>query len=121
MSAQGFIEERTPFFAIRLPAFYTSLFPEKAANLARNAQQLTTPLDIHATLRELTCTPKQDDDEDENEDEEVDGDVLSRQKQAQRRLRSQSLLSRIEANRTCEQIGSQKTMSCLLAYSYKSS
>lgn len=83
MSAQGYLEERMPFFSIYLPEIYRQQNPIKYNNLIRNSQQLTTALDVHQTLRELTCL----------EPTEVN------------RIRSISLLKQIPFNRTCKEIG----------------
>lgn len=51
LTAQGDLEEKLPFFAIRLPESFKLIHPEKYSNLLKNAQQLTTPFDIYATIR----------------------------------------------------------------------
>lgn len=54
---QGFLEERQPFFSLYLPPEYKQAYPSKFKNLLRNSQQLTTPFDIHETIRDLTHSP----------------------------------------------------------------
>lgn len=51
LSEQGELEERLPFFALRLPDWFKRDNPKKYADFLKNAQQLTTPFDIYATLR----------------------------------------------------------------------
>lgn len=51
LTPQGDIEERTPFFAIRLPTWYKQTHPDKYNNLLKNSHRLTSPFDIYATLR----------------------------------------------------------------------
>ena len=80
-SPQGYLEERQPFFSIYLPPDYLKANPNKHANLLSNSQQITTPFDIHETIRDLTC--------------------LDSKKSA----RSISVLDEIPAMRSCEQIG----------------
>ena len=55
INPQAYYEERMPFFAVFLPDAYKRAHPLKYANLKRNAQQLTSPFDIYATLRDLAC------------------------------------------------------------------
>ncbi|CAF0850550.1 unnamed protein product [Brachionus calyciflorus] len=83
-TSQGDLEERLPFVSLYLPKNYIDSYPEKYKNLLKNSQQLTTPFDIHATLRELSCTQKNN---------------------IKEKLRMRSLLSEIPLNRTCQSIG----------------
>ncbi|XP_071481443.1 uncharacterized protein [Diadema antillarum] len=50
---QGKLEERLPFMAIVLPDIFRQRYPEAYRNLVTNADRLTTPFDIHATLRSV--------------------------------------------------------------------
>lgn len=50
---QGKYEERLPFMGIRLPDKFVSRYPDAAMNLKINAGRLTTPFDIHETLRDV--------------------------------------------------------------------
>lgn len=85
-SSQRYLEERMPFFSIHLPESYKQRYPEKYENLKANLNLLTSPFDIYATVRDLTCL-------DSNSNNENNTD------------RSISLLDKISAQRKCEDIG----------------
>jgi hypothetical protein len=76
-----------PFFSIYLPQSYYAKYPEKLRNLQQNSQQLTTCLDIHYTLRELTCL-----------DDEKKNDPVKKSKGV-------SLLRSISPSRSCKDTG----------------
>ena len=50
---QGRIEERLPFLQVYLPDSFRSSHPVAFSNLMRNRRRLTTPYDLHETLRDL--------------------------------------------------------------------
>ena len=50
---QGQLEERLPMMTLTLPPSFHKRFPEKINNLKRNSHVLTTPYDIHVTLKHL--------------------------------------------------------------------
>ncbi|XP_067648400.1 uncharacterized protein [Eurosta solidaginis] len=50
---QGKQEERLPFFSFTFPKAFRNRFPQEYANFVANAEHLTTPFDIHATLQHL--------------------------------------------------------------------
>ena len=52
-SEQGKYEERMPYFAFRFPPWFFKKYPQAERNLRANAQRITTPFDVHATLREI--------------------------------------------------------------------
>jgi len=52
-SEQGKFEERMPFLAVRVPRWFTGRYPCAAANLRLNADRLTTPFDLHETLKDV--------------------------------------------------------------------
>ena len=52
-TVQGKYEERLPLMSFRLPNWFINKYPQKVKNLFLNAKRLTTPYDIHATLRDL--------------------------------------------------------------------
>jgi hypothetical protein len=54
-SKERYLEERLPFFAIYLPEEYKLNNPNKFNNLKINTNLLTSPFDIYATVRDLTC------------------------------------------------------------------
>ncbi len=74
-----------PFFSLHLPDSYWQQHPERYKNLKKNAQQLTTCFDAHATVKDLTCI------QEENE--------------KNHEIRAMSLLNEIPENRTCDDIG----------------
>lgn len=49
----GHLEERTPFYAVRIPMTLTSRQPKILANLLLNSGRLLTPFDVYATLADL--------------------------------------------------------------------
>lgn len=50
---QGKLEERLPVFIIVLPPWFEKKYPKSVKNLRINAKRLTTPFDIHSTLRSI--------------------------------------------------------------------
>ena len=52
-TVQGKYEERNPFFSVRLPPWFADKYPALAGNLRQNAKRLTTPFDIHETLKDV--------------------------------------------------------------------
>ena len=89
-----YLEERLPFFAVYLPQKYREKYPEKYNGLKINAQLLTSPFDIYATVRDLA-------------------NLKPTTKNALFSNRSISLLSRMP-NRNCELIGiSEHFCSCV--------
>jgi hypothetical protein len=52
-TVQGNMEERNPFFAVRLPPSFKTKYPGAYKNLLSNAKRLTTPYDIHATFHDI--------------------------------------------------------------------
>ncbi|XP_020799428.1 uncharacterized protein LOC110177179 [Drosophila serrata] len=49
----GFLEERLPFFYMRVPRWIREKYPEFMQNLRANRNRLTSPYDIHATLKHI--------------------------------------------------------------------
>ncbi|EDW67207.1 uncharacterized protein [Drosophila virilis] len=50
---QGKQEERLPFFSFVFPESFKKRFPQEYKNFVANEHRLTTPFDIHATLKHL--------------------------------------------------------------------
>ncbi|XP_019866858.2 uncharacterized protein LOC109595872 [Aethina tumida] len=50
---QGRMEERMPFVFIRLPEWYIKKFDQAYNNLLENVHKLTTPFDLHETIKDL--------------------------------------------------------------------
>ncbi|KAI0240983.1 hypothetical protein LSAT2_003885, partial [Lamellibrachia satsuma] len=82
-TVQGKHEERNPFMSFRFPPSFDKNHPEAMKNLRTNGQRLSTPFDIHATLRDI-----------------VDYSAVLRGDVKQRAI---SLLSEIPETRTCAQ------------------
>ena len=85
-----YLEERLPFFSIYLPNEYKLNNKNKYNNLKLNTKLLTSPFDIHATIRDLTCLPKLK--------HKITNEILFEN-------RSISLLDEINPNRQCDDIG----------------
>ncbi|KAH8246921.1 hypothetical protein KR032_003890 [Drosophila birchii] len=49
----GFLEERLPFFYMRVPRWIREKYPDFMRNLETNRNRLTSPYDIHATLQHI--------------------------------------------------------------------
>jgi hypothetical protein len=94
-SKDRYLEERLPFFAIYLPEEYKINNPNKFNNLKINTNLLTSPFDIYATVRDLTC-------------------LQTINKNKNNLERSISLLEEISPKRNCENIGiSEHFCTCL--------
>lgn len=52
----GWLEERMPAFYVRLPPGYAAAHPDRRAALAANKHRLTSPFDLHQTLKQLLLT-----------------------------------------------------------------
>ena len=52
-TSQGKLEERLPFLSVTMPTVFREKYPEQFQNMVSNSQLLTSPLDIHATLKDL--------------------------------------------------------------------
>lgn len=80
---QGKHEERNPFMSFRFPPSFEKKHPDAMKNLRTNVHRLSTPFDVHATLRDIY-----------NYSGVPVGDV---------KQRGISLFSEIPENRTCKQ------------------
>ena len=49
-TTQGKLEERLPMMSLAFPAWFREKYPQYIRNLEANAERLTTPFDIHATM-----------------------------------------------------------------------
>lgn len=56
-SLQGKMEERLPFLSIIVPKWFPWRYPEAYSNLKHNAELLTSPFDVYATLRHVLSYP----------------------------------------------------------------
>ncbi|KAL1124314.1 hypothetical protein AAG570_002082 [Ranatra chinensis] len=50
---QGYLEERLPFLFLVLPQWFREEFPTAVSYLRLNGRRLTTPFDLHETLKDL--------------------------------------------------------------------
>ena len=57
-TTQGKLEERLPLMTITLPPSFHKKYPREVNNLKRNSKVLTTPYDIHVTLKHLLSMSK---------------------------------------------------------------
>ncbi len=57
LAKNRYLEERLPFISVYLPQHYREIYPDKYNNLKINSNRLTSPFDIHATVRDLTDLP----------------------------------------------------------------
>ena len=57
-TVQGKLEERLPFLSITTPKWFSDQYPKLYNNLIHNADVLTTPFDLYATLRHILTYPK---------------------------------------------------------------
>ena len=57
----GWFEERLPFMYIWVPEWFAQKHPEFYINLKTNQNRLTSPFDLHLTLREILARSRQDD------------------------------------------------------------
>lgn len=55
---QGKQEERLPFFSFAFPPWFKQKQPEAYSNFLANTKRLTTPFDIHATLKDVIHFPQ---------------------------------------------------------------
>ena len=76
-----------------MPEEYRQMNDEKYANLKRNAKLLTSPFDIYATVRDLTCL------------DEKEPLLNNNNNNNNKKSRSLSLLGEISPERNCEDIG----------------
>ncbi|RZC39846.1 DUF229 domain containing protein [Asbolus verrucosus] len=88
---QGRMEERLPFIFMVLPEWYKGQYQDAYNNLLKNTRRLTTPYDMHETLKDL-LNPFN-----------LTYDFLQSRYQAQQR--GYSLFNEIPSNRTCEDAG----------------
>lgn len=85
-STNRYLEERFPFFAVYVPESFKQAYPEKYENLLDNANKLTSPFDMHATIKDVTCL-------------DSDADTYNKFD------RSISLFKKISPKRNCDHIG----------------
>jgi hypothetical protein len=87
---QGKLEERLPMMSLVFPQWFRDRFPQYISNLRANVDRLSTPFDVHETLRDLLDTTR------------LDGPAGAGGKLPPRGL---SLLREIPKNRTCQAAG----------------
>lgn len=84
---QGRLEERLPFVYIKLPDWFIQKYPLPYRNLIQNTRRLTTPFDLHYTIKSLMSLDNLNDD-------------INRKKE-----HGYNLFSRIPDSRTCADAG----------------
>ena len=55
---QGKLEERLPFLSMTFPKWFPDKYPEVFSNLQHNAKMVTSPFDVHATLKHVLSYPE---------------------------------------------------------------
>lgn len=90
---QGRMEERLPFLFISLPESYQESYYQTYINLRRNTRRLTTPYDLHETLKDLL------------DPYALTNEALSTRIQTRVDRRAYSLFEPIPTNRTCDSAG----------------
>lgn len=80
----GFYEERLPFLFISVPTWLKESYPEMVENIKSNQNRLTTPYDMHATLKHILAF-------NQDRDLKLNCDEMCR-----------SFFEKIPINRTCE-------------------
>ncbi|XP_063698161.1 uncharacterized protein LOC134829095 [Culicoides brevitarsis] len=86
----GWYEERLPFIFFSLPEWFKREYPEFTENLKINADRLTTPFDLHWTLKHILSISTETNN---TNDEEYAGLYCPK---------SQSLFHKIPYNRSCD-------------------
>ncbi|XP_022209974.1 uncharacterized protein LOC111065853 [Drosophila obscura] len=100
---QGKQEERLPFFSFAFPESFKKRFPQEYKNFLANEQRLTTPFDVHATLKHIIQLQTASDEESTVES----NDIFPKPSTAAihiselARGRAISLLEPIPSNRSC--------------------
>ena len=88
-TTQGKYEERMPYFSFRFPKWFEKTYPHAMRNLRINSQRLTSPYDIHETLRHI-----------------LNFNNLSRfDSVSNKTIRGRTLLEEVPSNRKCTEAG----------------
>lgn len=94
---QGHLEDRLPFLFIAYPDWFKKKYTTGVRNLRKNMHRLTTPFDLHKTLKDLSNLNK------------LDRTKIKRRTSLLYTLKTQprgiSLFLPISENRTCEKAG----------------
>ena len=56
-SPQGKLEQRLPFLSLTFPPWFKRNYPEHIAALVKNTRMITSPFDVHATMKHLLSFP----------------------------------------------------------------
>ncbi|XP_073832590.1 uncharacterized protein isoform X2 [Musca autumnalis] len=78
---QGKQEERLPFFSFTFPESFKKRFPQEYGNFVENSGRLTTPYDIHATLKHILELQKVNSNNNNDDDETYDHETEQQQQQ----------------------------------------
>ena len=57
-SPQGKLEHRLPFLSLTFPRWFKRNYPEHVAALVKNTRIITSPFDLHATMKHLLTFPE---------------------------------------------------------------
>jgi len=94
---QGYLEERLPFLFFVFPDWFAEKYSKAAMNIKQNRGRLTTPFDLHETLRDLSDLNRIK--EDELSWRSKDPQLVSWKQ------RGISLFLKISGDRTCQNAG----------------
>ncbi|XP_001359906.2 uncharacterized protein [Drosophila pseudoobscura] len=97
---QGKQEERLPFFSFAFPESFKKRFPQEYKNFLANEQRLTTPFDVHATLKHIIQLQTASDEETTVESDDISPKPSIHISELARG-RAISLLEPIPTNRSC--------------------
>nr|AAL13984.1 SD01790p [Drosophila melanogaster] len=98
---QGKQEERLPFFSFVFPESFKKRFPQEYKNFLANEHHLTTPFDIHATLKHVIQLQTAVDQFGEINDPKTETSPPGIRISELARGRAMSLLDPIPSNRSC--------------------
>ncbi|KAK2142660.1 hypothetical protein LSH36_926g00042 [Paralvinella palmiformis] len=98
-TTQGKLEERLPMMSFTFPEKFKMKYPHLITNLMRNKEQLSTPFDIHETLKTVL-------------------DIYNAEKPIRYSDRGISLLNSIPSNRTCASAGIALHWCTCMQYEY---
>ncbi|PNF28704.1 hypothetical protein B7P43_G07863 [Cryptotermes secundus] len=97
----GWLEERLPFFYIWIPLWFRQKYPEVAKNIVINRDRLTSPYDVHVTLKDILGR-NQDSDTGENSENAKNAISMNGSAGCPKCM---SLFEKVSYNRTCDDAG----------------
>ena len=57
-SPQGKLEQRLPFLSLTFPPWFKRIYPEQMSALVKNTRIISSPFDLHATMKHLLAFPE---------------------------------------------------------------